>query len=145
MNKAKNTFLITGIWVYMLYGVYDILFRIPYKNTISVQPLFKYIILCGVFSMVAYMVLPSVLLLLNLKNKFNRCFSVVVAIFSMLSIGLVAIKFSPVLCYLIIDEMGLLDTYWQYLFFEILPKRGVVGLICFVLITIGAIMSCKKE
>ena len=145
MRESKNALLFTGIWIYVLYGIYDFLFRIPHSYTSDIQPLYSYIVLSAIFSAIAYIVLPVFLLVLNLKNKSNKLFSIAVAIFSIISAIMVAIKFDPILSYLIISKLGLIDTYWQYLFFEILPKRGLVGIISFILITIGAILSIKKK
>ena len=141
MNKTKNILIFTGIWLYIIYSFFNILVRIPSAYTPDTK---IYAILCAVFSIILWTGLPGVLLISNLKNKTNRFFSVVVIVFGILSLIIVAIKLSPILSYLMISKLGLLDTYWQYYFFEILPVGGVVSIICFVFITVGAIMSCKK-
>lgn len=142
MNRTKNALIFTGIWMYILYSVFNILVRIPSAYTPGTKLNAS---LCSIFSIVIWLALPSVLLFLNLKNKSSRFFAIIVVVFSVLSLILIAIKFSPILSYLMISKLGLLDTYWQYYIFEILPVGGVVGIICFVVITVGAIMSCKKS
>lgn len=142
MNRIKNVLMFTGIWLYILYSIFNILVRIPSAYTPETK---LYASLCAAFSIVLWLTLPSVLLFLNLKNKSSTFFAIVVAVFSVLSLIMIAIKFSPILSYLMISKLGLLDTYWMYYIFEILPVGGVISIICFALITVGAIMSCKKS
>ncbi|MBR3968227.1 MAG: hypothetical protein IKJ93_01395 [Clostridia bacterium] len=143
MKKAKNIFLLAGICIYVLKTLVDIGIRIFYIF-LGVPQLKHFVeILFLFFPIIIYMTLPTILLALNVKNKYKKSFSITVSICSAFSSVLVAFLFSPVLGNFIMFRLGLID--WIYLIGAFFPNYGIVSLISFILITIGSILSCKKS
>lgn len=143
MKKAKNIFLLAGICIYVLKTLVDIGIRIFYIFMGAPQLKHFVEILFLFIPIVIYMTLPIALLIFNIKNKYKKSFSITVSICSAFSSVLVAFLFSPVIGNFIMFRLGLID--WIYLISAFFPNYGIVSLISFILITIGAIMSCKKS
>ena len=156
MKKAKNILLLSGICLYVLNVILEIWTILPSVDSIS-KPVILYIINSTLSSFLGALIivgLQTVLLFFNLKNKHYKIFSIVVSVLSGLS-AICALfltidigKFS-VLLYWLTSIIGLNDTYFSSIFFGyFLPDRGLLFIISFfalALITVGAIMSCKKS
>ena len=90
--------------------------------------------------------LPIILLCVNTKGKYSKVFTIIVTIFSALSTIYLLINsyLTAVPEYLIYSKLGILDTYLVYL----LPGGGLlrsISILSLSMITIGAILSIKKE
>lgn len=142
MKKVKNILLLSGVCLYTVKALWDIFTRVIYRKMRSIEPMFDIQTFLLLFSVILCMAMPTILLILNLKNKYKKSYSIIVLICCLMSLLIVAVQFSPIITYLIISKIGLVD--WTHIIIAILPKYGVISLISFILITSGVIMSCKR-
>ena len=140
MNKSKNIFLFVGVLLYILDVVYGVYCSLSWEAN-SKYFLTQVLISCGLIILLS--VLPITLLILNLNNKYNKVFTIIVAVLSILILiyNLIDPYLSAVPEYLILSKLGLIDTYWVYIF----SRGGIFRLFGSILTTIGAISSIKKE
>lgn len=141
MKKAKNILLLTGICLYVINAFFQFLRTAPsIKDGLS-----SYVItgaMITTLSVLLFITLPVILLVLNLKNKYSKVFTVIVATLSALSSAYLLIDpyLRAIPEYLILSKLGLIDTIWIYF----LPNSGILSLTSSITITIGAILSIKK-
>lgn len=140
MKKVKNILLLSGIILYIVDICFNLYSSTPW-NTNSKYFLFSIFVSCA--STVVFCLLPVLLLVLNLKNKYNKVFFIIAAILSV--INLLYHSIDPFLTavpeYLILSKLGLIDTPWVYVF----SRGGILRKIGSIMITIGAILSCKNK
>lgn len=145
MKKAKNVLLLTGICLYAINVVLELFIFLPNISSFakSIIPYVITSIFICVLKIAIVVMLPTILLCLNLKDKFSKIFTIIVVILSALSNVYLLIDpyLSAIPQYLILSKLGLVDTWFIYL----LSGNGILCLISSILITIGAIMSCKKS
>ena len=156
MKKVKNILLLSGICLYIINAALDFLATAPNIFPIS-KPVMLYAInsfLISTLEALFFVVLPIILLLLNLKNKYNKAFAITVASLNILASALVLFEMIDsfnfnVLLYLFIAKLGLQYTCFYYIiprFF--IPNGGLINaisLISLISITVGAILSIKKK
>ena len=149
MKKANNILLLLGICLYMVnvcLGCYTFL---PNNVDELSKPQILYVINSTIISFLSGLIvvaLPIILLCVNLKRKYSKVFTIIVTIFS--ALPTIYLLIDPYLIavpeYLIYSKLGILDTYLVYL----LPGGGLlrsISIISLSMITIGAILSIKKE
>lgn len=139
MKKRKNILLLIGICFYVLSMLLEILIKI----TKDLSPYQINVILLYVLVTLLHIALPTILLILNLKNKFNKVFTIIVATLSaLLSVYLLIDPYLRAIPeYLILSKLGLIDTIWVY----ILPRSGILSLISSLMITVGSVLSIEKK
>lgn len=137
MKKAKNILLLSGVCLYVFNQIFDLWCIVPQNDEIT-----KYTISTVVFVVINILLCcscPTILLFLNLKGKRSKVFAIIISILSVLSAICIVINgISTVPQYLILSKLGFIDTYLIYL----LPSGGLIS---FILITVGAILSCKEN
>lgn len=162
MKKANNILLLLGICLYMVNVCLECYTFLPNVEEFSEQ-LFLYIINSTIVSFLKGLIivaLPMILLFLNLKNKYSKVFSIVVASLSVLSVGYIlldiisdylaiSIYSTSVLSYWLLVKLNLQYNTGVLMLLSILtPDYGLivyVSFIALIMITIGAILSIKKE
>ncbi len=139
MKKRKNILLLIGICFYVL----SMLLKILTIITKDLSPYQINVILLYVLVTLLHIALPTILLILNLKNKFNKVFTIIVATLSaLLSVYLLIDPYLRAIPeYLILSKLGLIDTIWVY----ILPRSGILSLISSLMITVGSVLSIEKK
>lgn len=140
MKKAKNILLAIGIILYIVDIFLNLIVSTPW-NANSKFLLYSIFVSCA--STAVFCILPVLLLILNLKNKYNKVFVITVAILSILIAvyHLIDPYLTAIPEYLIFSKLGLIDTIWVYVF----TRGGILRLIGSIMITIGAILSLKKD
>ncbi len=142
MKKAKNILLLAGICAYVFNGIFKFLRTAPnIKDGLS-----SYVItgaMITTLSVLLFVTLPVILLVLNLKNKYSKVFTVIVVTLSALSSAYLLIDpyLRAIPEYLILSKLGLIDTILVYF----LPSSGILSLTSSIVITVGAILSIKKQ
>ena len=140
MKKVKNILLLSGIILYIVDNCLNLYSSAPW-NANSNYFLYNIFVACA--STIIFCLLPILLLVLNLKNKYNKVFFIIAAILSVLN--LLYHSIDPYLTaipeYLILSKLGLIDTLWVYVF----SRGGILRLIGSIIITVGAILPIKKE
>ncbi|MBR5472698.1 MAG: hypothetical protein IKU82_01780 [Clostridia bacterium] len=145
MKKIKNILLLSGICLYAINVLLELLVFLPNISSFA-KSIIPYVItsifICAL-KIAIVVVLPTILLCLNLKDKFSKIFTIIVIILSAISnvFLLVDPYLSAIPQYLIFSKLGLVDTWFIYL----LSGSGILCLISSILITVGAILSIKKK
>lgn len=146
MKKIKNILLLLGIFLYLLDA-----FIIVFGQSLSVLPnpdvihsYTKTYMLCSVIAAFIVIIIPTVLLILNLKNKYSKVFTIIVAALS--AVSAIYILIDPYVRaipeYLLLSKLFLIDTMWVYVF-GFLVKRTALRVISFVILTAGSMLSIK--
>ena len=152
MKKAKNILLLVGICLYIINAALGFLYTLPnisHNNEVISSYTITSALFC-VFGILLFIALPAILLCLNLKNKYKKVFSIIVATLS--ALASVYILIGPYILavpqYLILSKIGLIDTWWGVFLLKLLPSSGLfssISLISSITITVGAIFSLKKD
>lgn len=145
MKKANNILLLSGICLYMVNVCLECYTFLP-KNAGEISTYIIISVLIPFLVGLLMVTLPIILLCVNLKRKYSKVFTIIVTIFS--ALPTIYLLIDPYLVavpeYLIYSKLGILDTYLVYL----LPGGGLlrsISIISLSMITIGAILSIKKE
>lgn len=145
MHKSKNILLAVGVILFVFDACLMLIFNQPW----NAEPNWHYFrtqVLISSVSIFLLGVLPTILLVLNLKNKYSKSFTIIASIVSglLLIYHSISSVISAVPAYLIFSKLGLVDSIWVYL----LDKGGKFRLLGCILVTIGSILSIrlnKKE
>ncbi len=146
MKKANNILLLLGICLYMVNVCLECYTFLP-KNAVEISPYIIISVLIPFLVGLLMVTLPIILLCVNTRGKYSKVFTIIVTIFS--ALPTIYLLIDPYLVavpeYLIYSKLGILDTYLVYL----LPPGGgllrSISIISLSMITIGAILSIKKE
>ena len=149
MKKGKNITLLIGIacaFAYVLFLVIQATFyygsivdKLGYLSTIT-----SYILPFVIA--VALLVFPTVLFVRNLKNKTGKVLPIVSAIISCVALfgGLYFSVVPAIPHYLILIELGLIDTYLQMIV-NFLKNGGILFITGYVLLITGSFLSFPKK
>lgn len=146
MKKAKNILLFGAICLYVINSLIIDVWKVIHNIYPDNEGITLYVVINILFSVIGtlfYIALPTVLLRLNLKNKYNKGFVITVVVLSALAAiySLIDPYTLAIPQYLVLSKIGLIDTYWGSSFLELLPDGGVLSAISSILITVGAILS----
>ena len=151
MKKAKNIVLLIGIILNSLYILLR-LFKFVY-DSVTVVPTFsipiKYFAtrdLVPILILLALIILPVVLLVLNLKNKSGKVLPIISAVMcGAIALVMVFSFVTPAIPqYLIYSKLGLVDTYFTIIL-HFITSGGILLFTGFALLTIGSIISLIKS
>lgn len=146
MKKANNILLLAGICLHIINSLIIDIWKVIRNIHPDNNDIILYMVISILFSVIGtllYIALPTVLLCLNLKNKHNKVFAIIIAALNVLVAirSLIGPYILAVPQYLVISKLGLIDTYWCIWLLSLLPDFGVISLVSSVLIAVGAILS----